>query len=77
MDPSSYCGSYPQQPGARPYKDMRVWPILVLVIIVIMYWSPRMGGGRAALITVITAVLTASAEETVRALALPFEVRTV
>ena len=77
MDPSSYCGWYPQRQGTQQPRDMRVWPIVVLIIFVIMYWSPLMGGGSAALITVITAVLTASAEEMVRALALPFEARTV
>ena len=54
-----------------PWRDTRVTPVLVLIIIVIVYSTNLAGNVRAVLTLVITAVLTAAAEELVRAAALP------
>lgn len=55
---------------AMPWRDTRVTPVLVLIIIVIVYSTNLAGNVRAVLTLVITAVLTAAAEELVRAAAL-------
>ena len=58
-------------PCSMPWRDTRVTPVLVLIIIVIMYSTSLAGNVRAVLTLVITAVLTAAAEELVRAAVLP------
>lgn len=59
-----------------PPRDTRVVPVLVLIIIVVVYGVSLVGSGRAMLIVVIMAVLTAAAEELVRAATLPSWPRT-
>jgi formate/nitrite transporter FocA (FNT family) len=56
---------------SMPWRDTRVTPVLVLIIIVIVYSTNLAGNVRAVLTLVITAVMTAAAEELVRAAALP------
>jgi hypothetical protein len=58
-------------PWSMPWRDTRVTPVLVLIILVIMYSASLAGNVRAVLTLVITAVLTAAAEELVRAAVLP------
>jgi hypothetical protein len=54
-----------------PWRDARVTPVLVLVIVVILYGTSLAGSGKAVLTLLITAVVTAAAEELVRATVLP------
>jgi hypothetical protein len=54
-----------------PLRDTRVTPVLVLIIIVIMCSTSLAESGKAVLTLIITAVLSAAAEELVRAAALP------
>ena len=58
-------------PGSMPWRDTRVTPVLVLVIVVILYGTSLAGSGKAVLTLLITAVVTAAAEELVRAAVLP------
>jgi hypothetical protein len=53
-----------------PWRETRVTPALVLIIIVIMYSTSLAENFRAVLTLVITSVLTAAAEELVRGTAL-------
>jgi hypothetical protein len=49
-----------------PWKGARVKPVLVLIIIMIMYSTSLAGIDKAMLTMVMTAVLTATAEDLVR-----------
>jgi hypothetical protein len=56
-------------PLHMPWKGTRVKSVLVLIIIMIMYSTSLAGIDKAMLSMVMTAVLTATAEELVRAAA--------